>query len=317
MEEELDWVKRTRRAVARGSPVFLSLLVHDDAMVRQVAPFTLARSAVRDRHAAAQMVLRAREERDELVGASLLLGIGSLAEPLDKACTEFLADEMAAARAPIVRLAAALALRRVGGEAVLERVVPVVLETAGSAMERGEELIWIQMGKEFFSEVDDWLGGPSEARFDFFKRLVERTAGSVRASAVFAMMHLCNLHPEIAILSEPLMTTLLGDEDAEVRRNALWLLDDDVCGLAGQRLCDTGRNGRAGDRYKGIAADRQGDLPLPRSLPRARPGGIYPAESRFGRHQGLGSARTCGSCRGPVAGADAQRPAWFGFRDCE
>jgi hypothetical protein len=193
------------------------------------------------------MMLRAREEGDELVRASLLLGIGSLAEPLDEACTGFLAGEMAAATAPIVRLAAALALRRVAGEGMLERVVPVVLETAGPAMERGKELMWIQMGKEFFSEVENWLGGPAETRFDFFKRLIERTAGGVRANAVFALMHLCNRHPEIAPLSEPLMTVLLGDDDAEVRRNVLRLLDDVPASRSGALATLAEMAGRARD----------------------------------------------------------------------
>jgi hypothetical protein len=88
-------------------------------------------------------------------------------------------------------------------------------------MERGKKLIWVQMGKEFFSEVEDWLGGPPELRFDFFKRLIERTIGDVRASAIYSLMHLCNSHPEVAPLSAPLMTWLLGDEDAEVRKTAL------------------------------------------------------------------------------------------------
>jgi hypothetical protein len=130
LDQELDWVKRTRQAVAKGSPIFLSLLEHEDAMVRQVAPFTLARSVVRNRNAADQIMKRAREESDELARASLLLAIGSLAEPLDEICTAFLAREMAATPPPIVRLAAALALRRVGGQGMLERVVSVVLETA-------------------------------------------------------------------------------------------------------------------------------------------------------------------------------------------
>jgi HEAT repeat protein len=128
LERELSWVRGAHDAVGNGIPIYVDLLSTGEPAVRSAAAYVLAGFTSADTIVPLRLGERLATETHPLAKASLLLSLGTVANP-EWGMRQLIEDQLRHESEPLIQLSAAMALTRLARDKTPLEAVKVLVGT--------------------------------------------------------------------------------------------------------------------------------------------------------------------------------------------